>query len=928
MFERHVSLVKRTMTLPDPKNSQLAGKLQNQFAGLLEMVNDLVWATRIDGQTLIYLNPAAKNVFGQTVEDLSNVSGLWLNSIHEKDRLAVEEALQSADYNSKSECKFRILIPSGEARWLNGSFQKFEESRSCPPFIGVTAKDVTKRVRIERELEKSEAIYHSLVESLPINVFRKDREGKIVFINNNYRESLGKTDDEIIGKTDFDLFDRELAEKYSRDDEWLLRTGLPFHDIETHPKGDQIIHVEVLKAPVIDKEDRRIGIQGMFWDVSDRRRAEEALRNAKELAESTSRAKSEFLANVSHEIRTPMNGIIGLTQLLKGSVQQKENREYVELIQTSAESLLGLINNILDFSKIEAGKIQLENQKFDLRETLGDTLKSLAVRAHAKQLELIANYDPAIPEQVIGDLTRIRQVLVNLVGNAIKFTELGFVRFDVNLVNRTDDQLKIRFSVTDSGIGIPEDKQEKVFAEFEQADSSTTRKYGGTGLGLAIASRIVALMGGKLEVTSSVGNGSRFFFDVDLLTDSNAGPVEYSSELMGRVALVVANHPEMAKSLQNSLKQWKVFALMATTAEAAIHKLREQRLQHMPIDIVIMDLDLPDRDGVKFARAIREDSQISNTSILFVAATNRDAGPARRKLGVSDQLIKPVKESDLFQAVNLSLGLIQSATTTEDYSGKMSSAEKQKPLSILLAEDNLVNQKLAVALLTKAGHDVVIASNGRQAVQLFQQQPFDLILMDVQMPEVDGFQATAEIRKFEESTGKKIPIIALTAHASPSDRTKCLAAGMDEYLAKPIRPDELYKLVHRQTGTVVSEVTTSSSHKKQERKVDWESAFETVGGDQALLAELIKVFLRDQNNMLMNIEFALNAKDANELRVSAHAIKGALTHLGCRHSARYAAELEEAAGHGNLSDVDSIYEKFRESLKPVSEELQQFLKRT
>lgn len=910
---------------PEKKAHGLPVLSRDLFAGLLDMVSDLVWALTVDGQRLLFINPAAATIYHRPPDELLEMPGLWLDAVHPDDQHQLKNNLAEIHQTGIFHQEFRVVQPDGKQIWLDSCFRLVEGSQGEPGFIGGTANDVTKRVRIKKKLEESQAIYHSLVESLPINVFRKDRDGKIVFANKKYCDDVGMPLDDLIGLGDADLFSAELAEKYQRDDAWVLQTGMPFRDVENHPKGDDTIYVEVLKAPVTDKNGERIGIQGMFWDVTDRKKGEEALRRAKEIAETASRAKSDFLANVSHEIRTPMNGIIGMTDLLLGSITSRENREYLDLIQTSAESLLTLINDILDFSKIESGKVQLESQRFSLRDSLGDTLRSLAVRAHSKKLELIVNVDADVPEHIVGDLIRLRQVIVNLVSNAIKFTPDGFINVTIENVGSEGNKARLKFSVQDSGIGIPEDKQELIFSEFEQADSSTTRKFGGTGLGLAIASRIVSLMGGELKVESRPDEGSLFFFHANFDVDSTAQeePVQPFTE---QAVMLVVENAQMLASLTNSLSRWNLSVTGRASAKQALKTLRERVIAKSPVDLVVTDIELPDFDGPKLASWIRDDEGLAGTRIIFLANTNStDVGQQRSELGIEHQLLKPVKEKDLYESIGVALGVLASSASTHGQP-LATGGPSTKQLNVLLAEDNVVNQKLATTLLEKAGHRVEVANNGKEAVDKFSNESFDIILMDIQMPEMDGFEATYEIRKLQTcDTNERIPIIALTAHASTADRNRCLAAGMDEYISKPIRANDLYALVDRMTGRHSDVDATKQSSLPKVRLIDWEQAFETVGGDRQLLTDLLTVFLRDRNSMVQNIETAIKEQNSKELRLSAHSIKGALTHLGARESAKLAMQLEELGTKQNLQNAEKIFSEFELSLGPLCEEMEEFL---
>ena len=471
-------------------------------AGLLELVDSLVFCFSLDGSKLFYSNEAAKRVYGETAEDLAQQPGLWLQHVHEADRERLQENLAMMPELDSFEQNFRFHASSGEVRGVSGRFHVMKDDSDQPSAIGAIIQDVTDRVKAERRFQESQAIYHALVESLPLNVFRKDIHGRIMFANQRFCKEVGLPLEKLLGKKDTELFGKELGEKYAADDRHVIESGEVFHAIEYHPGDGAVKHVEVLKAAVTDTRGNRVGTQGMFWDVTDRIEAEQALREAKEIAENANQAKSDFLANVSHEIRTPMNGIIGMSELVLQDLEEGKARERVDMILESGESLLKLINEILDFSKIESGKINLETERFDLRERIGDTVRSFGFRAHEKKVELIVHFDPSLPEEIVGDLHRLRQVVVNLVGNAVKFTTEGHVFFSAQSKKESAEDVTIEFTVVDTGIGIPPEDHEKIFREFEQVDSSTTREFGGTGLGLAISSKIVAMMGGKLNVES------------------------------------------------------------------------------------------------------------------------------------------------------------------------------------------------------------------------------------------------------------------------------------------------------------------------------------------------------------------------------------------------------------------------------------------
>ena len=786
---------------------------------------------------------------------------------------------------------------------------------------------VADRARAEQALEVSEAMYESLVENLDIHVLRKDLDGRLVFASKSYCELLDKPLNQLLGKTDFDLFPEALAAKYRADDQRVLQLGHTIEAVETHQKPDgSKIYVQVRKTPIVDANGQVNGIQGLFWDVTDReqaemelresearkraifetamdcivftddggkivefnraaestfgcrrrdvigqemfdvflppasrarhrenlsrfasvgetgsligkrlememnrqggepfiaemaiqpiplqgssgfavfvrditarKQAEAALQKAKEAAEAANEAKSLFVANMSHEVRTPMNAIIGMTDLVLDSPLDDQQRDYLKMVQESADSLLSVINDILDFSKIEAGKLDLDVIDFDVRERFGDAMKLLAFRAHGKGLELAYHIDSAIPETLSGDPQRLRQIIVNLVGNAIKFTTHGEVLLDISLQAHSDGQFMLHFAVTDTGIGIPPDKQATIFDAFEQADKTTTRRYGGTGLGLSIARRLAELMHGRIWVASEVGRGSTFHFTARLsqaVTPPHDPPRELVRLRDIRV-LIVDDNRTNRRILEEIYGNWRMPTASAASADEAWGLLQQAQQAGQPFRLLVTDCNMPDVDGFMLAERIRRDAALRPPAILMLTSGDRPGDAARcKQLGIAGHLMKPVKQSELLDVTVRTLG---SAAVAEAAPTAAEPPVVTGPLRILLAEDSLFNQKLAVGLLEKQGHTVFVANNGHEAIAAASSQPFDLALIDIQMPDLDGFEATAEIRARERKTGHHLPIVALTAHAMKGDRERCLAAGMDDYLAKPIRARELFATIH------------------------------------------------------------------------------------------------------------------------------------
>ncbi|MEZ6094595.1 MAG: response regulator [Pirellulaceae bacterium] len=892
----------------DPNQDEREDGSANQ---LLDLVSDLVWALSLDGKRITYMNRPAETVYGLEKSNLNARESLWLGVIHPDDRPIILDSLEQLSTSHEFQTEFRVLKADGTPCWLEARFCYIRSNSGEPESIGVFAKDITHRVRAEQQLDEARAIYESLVQSIPIRVFRKNQQGRLVFCNDTYCESIGKSIDELIGKTDEDLFTHELAEQYRADDRAIIETGMPLHKIEEHPGPDGgKTFVEVIKVPVKDNRGRRIGIQGIFWDVTERIVAQQELESAKEIAESASRSKSDFLASVSHEIRTPMNGIMGMTELLLDTVIERTQREYLVMIRQSAESLLNLINDLLDFSKIEAGKLELDSERFELCDSVADTVRSLALRAHAKRIELVLDLNVDHPVWLEGDGPRLQQVVSNLVSNAIKFTHEGQV---VVRVSQPNSDREVLLEVIDTGIGIPLEKQKSIFGEFEQADKSTARQYGGTGLGLAIASKIIEMMGTEIELESTLGAGSRFHFHLQLPEATPTNEAAIVPALNDYMILAVEDHEPSAAILERELRLTGARVNLCDRIEAAkIHLTTTERR----VGALLLDLST-DEDPKGFVRWLRDQSDWQTLPIVLLTSGQR-FGPDWEELAC-EKMLKPIKPSDLRKRLAILLG---EAPKTNIPSQANTQSSNDLPLKILLAEDNLINQRLARAILAKFGHDVTIAQNGSEAIEQFRAEKFDLVLMDVQMPGVDGLEATRQIRSGEPE-GTHVPIIALSAHTYQGFREQCFEAGMDEYLAKPLRRNSLMDAIERLTGR------RSGTHPQPDkssstRVVDWRQAFDTVGGDRKLLNDLIDVFLDEHSNMLRDIETALQQHDFVSLGRSAHGLKGALNYLGAQQAIVSARKLEEIAPLQKPVECEKWIEQLKAETKSLTLELHKF----
>lgn len=792
--------------------------------------------------------------------------------------------------------------------------------------------DITEPKKMEQTLMESEEKLRRITESAQDAIIMMDLEGNVTFWNAAAERILGYSGAEIIGKNLHHAlapsrYNKEHAEAFTA---WQATgegaaVGKTL-ELEAIRKDGAEIPVE-LSLSTVRLHDKCHAL-GIIRDITARRKNEEEIRKAKEAADAANRAKSEFLANMSHEIRTPMNGVIGMAGLLLDTGLDSTQKEYAALILSSGEQLVEIINDILDFSKIEAKKLELESIDFNLRDMLEDTLDFLAVKAQQKNLELLCNTAHTIPGHLKGDPGRIRQILLNLCGNAIKFTPSGTIVISVSLEQESTEQVTLKFAVSDTGIGIPPEAMKKIFHSFSQVDSSTTRKYGGTGLGLAISKSLSELMGGSIGVESEEGKGSTFWFTAVLLKrpETPEHRSQLSLDIKDLTILIVDDNELNCRILGEQLASWKIPYAAAENGIAALKKLRTALAQGRPFHLALIDYMMPGVDGMTLGKIIKDDPQLKDTVLVLLSSSDvRSMSKEIKDIGFSEHLMKPVKRSRLHDCIGrLGGGASQKKPA---YKGKaqqppaLPEALRQK-IRILVAEDNPTNQKLIQKILENAGFHSNLATTGREVIEALKTEVYDLILMDVQMPEMDGMDATREIRSREKTSGTHVPIIALTAHAMKGDMEKCLEAGMDGYLSKPVKKNELFEIIRK---TFACQAEEKEQPVPSERVIEVEMFDEALlmdylDGDEKMAAEILEIFLQDVPSRIRQLEIAVHQGNFNDIKVISHTLKGSAANIGAHAIQKEALALEKAAGTRDAEGVRAHSENLSrefEMLKPL-----------
>jgi PAS domain S-box-containing protein len=847
----------------------------------------------------------------KSIEDRAK---LW----HPDDRASANQAIAAclSGEDNRFEVEVRVLHKDGAYRWMLSRGAVLRDENGLPTrFIGITTNISDRKFAEQRLSELNERVDRALRGSNIClwEVAFSDIEGAppAVFISNLW-EQLGYES----GAFDDD-YGALVALNHPEDQPMLLAKmraylGGAMQEYETESRvrrKDGLYRWMLTRAVAVrDPQGRPRRLIGTTVDITERKRLEENLRYAKDAAEAANRAKDEFLANVSHEIRTPMNAILGMTELVLDTPLSQGQRQSLKTVQSAASSLLGTINDLLDFSKIEAGKLELDLTDFSLRATLSDTLRALAVRAHRKGLELVCDVHPDVPDALIGDPGRLRQVWLNLVGNAIKFTSQGEVIVRVDLADVPSDppeRVSLRFTVRDTGIGIPVEKQETIFRAFEQEDTSTTRKYGGTGLGLTIAARLAALMGGAIGVESEPRRGSTFTFVGEFgRRERSEAPrsVPALLELRGLRTLVVDDNAANRHILEEWLQGWQLDVTAVGDGLAAMDALWHGVASRRPYALALVDAHMPDTDGLTLAAKIRERAELAATRIVLLTSGDRPGDLARiRELRVDAYLLKPIPQEELLETIHSVMGrtedealapspelppVVQERVTTP----------RERPLRILIAEDNDFNSQLLVQLLGKRGHSTRVAETGAQTLSLSASEQFDLVLLDLHMPELDGFQVVHALRERERGTGKRLPVIAVTARSRPEDRERCLAAGMDDFLAKPLVATELWAAIHR-----------ASRDQPKPSLLSSQVLLAVCGGDAAILAKVRAALHARLPDDLRALEAAVRTGDGAASRDRAHKLAGMISAFSTA-AGDVATEVAERAELGDLGEAAKLVE--------------------
>lgn len=917
----------------------------------------------------LYANPAYLRYRKTTAEELLGKSDYDLFSREIADRYRQDD-LKIIKSGKSLHGVEKTQSASGKTHWVERFKCPLRDDQGNICGVQLLFWDVTARIRAEHLRDQERQWLQTLLDNMPDSIYFKDRDSRFIRVGAGMAEKFGlPNSDAVIGLTDADVFTPEHAKSARENELGIMRTGIPVInriERETWPDREDSWCTST-KLPLKDAGGQVIGTFGISRDITSIKKTQDELAAARDTADAANRAKSDFLANMSHEIRTPMNAIIGMSELLSQTRLTREQHDFLDLVREAADSLLHLLNDILDFSKIEASKLELERIPLSLRDTVGKTGQTLSLRAAEKGLELICRIAPDIPDRLIGDPGRLRQILINLIGNAIKFTDHGEILVDVcrdnepNLIDENKDAersipkgntLRLRFSVRDTGIGIPEDKRDSVLAAFTQADSSTTRRYGGTGLGLTISAQLAKLMGGQFWLESEVDVGTTFYFTAELAIADQQSLVEKGAllTLSDLLVLVVDDNATNRRILHEVFSAWRLRPTLVASGPEAIKELDRAAAAGAPYRLAVLDCMMPGMDGFELSRHIRQKYNAENLRLIILSsAAGVGDSDQCQQVGIARYLTKPVIQSELLDAVLQVMHVVQVA---EPQKGAF--VPTGPKLKILLAEDGLANQVVARGLLQAAGHEVVIAADGRETIERWAAEPFDLILMDMHMPQLDGIEATREIRRIEQQQGRTpIPIIAVTAAAMSEDTRMCLDAGMNAFLAKPLLANVLYKAIadfatphrdepHAEQSTNVTSMfdlpvdeseanrspvasTESINQSLGTSAIDIDEAIKRMPGGKQAVRQLAIVFLAECHSLLNDLGKSIIAQDVGTVQRLAHTLKGSAKLYVAGRLVNSALQLELAAANRKNEQFVDLLADIRRDEAVVREEIESFL---
>ena len=1002
---------------------------EEKYRSIFEHVQEGIFQTTAEGR-FISANPMLAKIYGydspeELIAHLDDISGNLYVDPRRRDEFVKLMQQSGKIQNFVS----RVCRLDGELIWISENVRVVRNNDRELLYYEGTVIDITEQKETEQALRDSELLYHSLVESIPQNIVRKDLEGHFTFANQKFCQTIGKPLEEILGKTDHDLSPKDLADKYLRDDLQVIKTGRAFETMEEHttPEGGKIV-IDVIKIPLLDSDGKIIGTQCMFWDVTERHQMEEQLAyerdllnailenvpdrifikdtesrfikgsaalarrlglesvdemigkndydfhpadqakdfhedeqrviltgkplvnkvekqtdssgrpiwasvtkvpftnrtgivtgiigisrditalklaeqesgRARDLALEAAQMKAQFLAVMSHEIRTPMNGIIGMIDLLLDSDLSDEQREYAGTVRTSADALLEILNDILDLTKIEAGRLELEKEKFSIRQVVEEAVELHALRAESNDIELNCHIPAELDGHFRGDAGRLRQILLNLVSNAVKFTDAGEVQASVSQVGETAEGVEIQFTVRDTGIGITPEVREKIFDAFRQADGSTNRRYGGTGLGLSISRQLTEMMGGELWLESELGTGSTFYFTA-LLERADTIPPPPPTELNGQQLLLIVPNDFARIAIGEYAAQWKMEIASVASGKDARKWLKKNNAPKL----ILLDLSLRDVDCLDLVREIQSHEQHQSAKIILLTTRRHKVDPGMlRTLGVAGTVLKPVRWERLHMA--LLSALTGKSTTPKITIG--TDASHFRSLRVLVAEDNPINQRVATLQLTKLGHQVELRDDG-QGVLDAELDEFDVVLMDCQMPNIDGYEATRQIRQREQSDADREPmyIIAMTANTQADDRAACLEAGMDNFISKPVQLGELENALNKSLGMDADSASSGAAPLLDESQLD---QLRGDGEDNEFL-EIIDLFLTQTEEQIGQLNEAVGNQDSATTSYLAHQLKGSSANLGARRLADALSRLEQSAINSDLAHADPLLKEIQ-----------------